>query len=103
MASPYCVLPLRNCAAWKIGDCTVDATFVLPSSVVPFEKVILSGNSTTGTVVVCEPAEGSVPTIWNGYVVPLYVKLEVQKGMVFTEPDLACMSNALVVGFFGTM
>jgi hypothetical protein len=70
MASPYCVVPLLNPALWKIGELTVGATFVVPSSATPLEKTKFSGMTSVGIVEVAEPAPGLVPTMVNGYVMP---------------------------------
>ena len=72
-------------ADWKIGEAMVDCTFVVPSSVTPFEKVKLNGIISVGIVELADPEAGFVPTIVYGYVVPLYVNDELQLGMVVAE------------------
>src|SRR5260370_9137384 len=85
------MLPLINCAFWKIGEPVVSGTLVVPSKTLPLEKVSLRGTIVTGTVVVAEPFLGLVPTMLNLYVVPPEVNDDRQ---CFRYAPASCVATA---------
>ena len=47
-----------------MGEAIVDATRLAPSRLAPLEKIRAIGIMSTGTIVLADPAQGFVPTIW---------------------------------------